>query len=67
MFDLPFGEGEVIEGEMSGPLLEVIESFAPLASVVVGQDAQIINIQPRTVPATPGPPEEAKGYTGWHR
>ena len=36
---------------MGGPLLEVIESLYPLASRVVGQDAQIINIQPRTVPS----------------
>ena len=30
MFDLPFGEGKVIEGEMGGPLMDVIESLGPL-------------------------------------
>ena len=67
MFDLPFGEGKVLEGEMGGPLMEIIESLSPLASRVVGKDAQIINIQPRTVPSTAAPGEEPKGYTSWHR
>ena len=70
MIDLPFGVGKVLEGPMAGPLLEVIESLAPLASRVVGEDVQIINIQPRTVastqPALPGQ-AEPKGYTSWHR
>ena len=67
MFDLPFGSGKVLEGEMGGPLMEIIESLSPLASRVVGKDAQIINIQPRTVPSTAAPGEEPKGYTSWHR
>ena len=73
MFDLPFGEGRVLEGNMGAPLLEVIESAGPLVSRVVGRDAQIINIQPRTVPANAELMQRAEagaevsktGYTGW--
>ena len=39
-------------------------------SNVVGQDAQIINIQPRTVPSAvvaAGEEPPTSGYTNWHR
>ena len=50
--------------------MEVIESLGPLVSHVVGQDAQVINIQPRTVPSfvvAVGEPPPTRGYTNWHR
>ena len=53
-----------------GALMEVIESLGPLVSHVVGQDAQVINIQPRTVPSfvvAVGEPPPTRGYTNWHR
>ena len=73
MFDLPFGEGRVLEGDMGTPLLEIIESAGPLVSRVVGRDAQLINIQPRTVPSDAKLMQEVEagggpsmvGYTGW--
>lgn len=73
MFDLPFGEGQVLEGDMGAPLLKIIESAGPLVARVVGRDAQVINIQPRTVPANEDLMQKVKaggepsttGYTGW--